>query len=174
MKITTKRLKQLIREAIEGMDSEQYPKVRELIGPDLLAKALAMMKDLENRMNTDHGMMGGGAPYPKDSKLFLKALEAVLGDANSGGLREGYTDPAFHHLGGGEDAISAFFADNQPDNDDAFLVYELDIFAKMVGMSEGEVDGAIDAASDPDVPYAMSVRDVEGEPHVFIKSRHNV
>ena len=90
MKITTTKLKQLIREAIEGMVSEQYPKVRELIGPDLLAKALAMMKDLENRMNTDHGMMGGGAPYPKDSKLFLKALEAVLGDANSGGLREGH------------------------------------------------------------------------------------
>ena len=74
----------------------------------------------------------------------------------------------------GEDAISTFFANNQPDNDDAFLVYELDTFANMVGMSEGEVDGAIDAASDPDVPYAMSIRLVEGEPHVFIKSRHNV
>lgn len=78
------------------------------------------------------------------------------------------------YQGAEEDAISAFFADNQPDNDDAFLVYELDTFAKMVGMPEDEVDGAIDAASDPDVPYAMSIRDVEGEPHVFIKSRHNV
>ena len=55
-----------------------FPKVKELIGPDLFASALAKMEELQLRMKISHDMLGGGPPYPTDSKLFLKALEAVL------------------------------------------------------------------------------------------------
>ena len=78
------------------------------------------------------------------------------------------------------DAISTFFANNQPDDSNAYLVYELDVFANMIGEppSFEAVDLAIDNASDPDVPRLIAIRDVEGingrEPHVFIKNRGNV
>tara|TARA_R110000824_G_scaffold337912_1_gene524470 strand:- start:49 stop:336 length:288 start_codon:yes stop_codon:yes gene_type:complete len=81
---------------------------------------------------------------------------------------------AMEDTGESGDAISTFFANNQPPDDSAYLVYELDVFARMVGMEEQAVGDAIHNASDPDVPYVMGIRDVEGEPHVFIRNRHNV
>ena len=57
---------------------EQYPKVKELLGTDLLGRALSLMEDFHLRNARNHEMMGSRGPYPKDEKLFLKALEAVL------------------------------------------------------------------------------------------------
>ena len=83
MKITTERLKQIVKEELGMMEDESeienFPRVRELIGDDLLDRTFAKMEELQAERDRDYEMGGNrGGPYPKDSKLFLRALEAAL------------------------------------------------------------------------------------------------
>ena len=81
MKLTKAKLQKIIKEEIAEMTGmgEDYPKVRQLLGDDLYHKVFAKMEELQNVMNRNHEMAGNmGGPYPKDSSLFLKALEEVF------------------------------------------------------------------------------------------------
>ena len=83
MKITKSQLKQIVKEELGMMEDESeiesFPRVRKLIGDDLLDRTFAKMEELQAEMDSAYEMGGNrGGPYPKDSKLFLRALESLL------------------------------------------------------------------------------------------------
>ena len=82
MKITKEKLKQIIKEELETMETSdvKYPKVKEMldsIEPGLYDRAMGALKDKQAQEQQNWEMRGMRSGRPKSDELFLQVLEEL-------------------------------------------------------------------------------------------------
>jgi len=82
MKLTKTKLKQIIKEELETMETSdvKYPKVKEMldsIEPGLYDRAMGALKDKQAQEQQNWEMSGNFSGRPKSDELFLQVLEEL-------------------------------------------------------------------------------------------------